>query len=160
MVLLHLLPVQLGGFCCFLFKLQARRLESFGNPGLAMWISNLFMCELQLLLLLSPQIVRSISTARQEQQELVNRASANQTLNSSLHSLRALLEPERAAPRVLQDFNPDDVPTEEELKQNFSGDWLFHVKTTACYLIQTDIEWYWDYTCCRHVAYSKILILP
>jgi hypothetical protein len=38
------------------------------------------------------------------------------------------------------DFNPDDVPTEEELKQNFSGDWLFHVKTTACYLIQTDIE--------------------
>ena len=49
------------------------------------------------------------------------------------------------------DFNPDDVPTEEELKQNFSGDWLFHVKTTACYLIQTDIEWYWDYMlspCC------------
>ena len=74
-------------------------------------------------------------------------ALANQTLNRSLHSrraVRAVLEPERAAPTVLQDFNPDDVPTEEALKQNFSGDWLFHVKTTACCLIQTEIEWYWD----------------
>eukprot|EP00438_Fugacium_kawagutii_P035204 Skav204738 [mRNA] locus=scaffold1854:186639:199067:+ [translate_table: standard] len=31
-------------------------------------------------------------------------------------------------------YNPDDVPTEQELKQDFSGDWLFHVKTTACVL--------------------------
>lgn len=26
---------------------------------------------------------------------------------------------------------PDDVPTEKSLK-DFSGDWLFHVRTTSC----------------------------
>ena len=57
------------------------------------------------------------------------------------------------------DFNPDDVPTEEELKQNFSGDWLFTWKpqlVTWFRQILNDI----GTTCCRHVAYSKILILP
>jgi len=30
-------------------------------------------------------------------------------------------------------YSPDDVPTEQDIKKNFSGDWLFHVRTTACH---------------------------
>ena len=35
--------------------------------------------------------------------------------------------------KTLLGFNPDDVPTEKALK-DFSGDWLFHVRTTSCCL--------------------------
>lgn len=83
-----------------------------------MWISNFFVCFLGLFLQTS-----CIST--HSKTDSMDLTQLNQT---QTHSVRAAEIDDNG-------YSPDDVPTEQDIKKNFSGDWLFHVRTTACHLI-------------------------